>query len=170
MKKNIFLVCLLAFLTTTAFSQSFDFGFGVSAGTKMKVNTLTDRDTGFGINARGVFNFANKFGVLGGISYFLPNTSDIDATTKLKTHHIGFTADFLYNIINIPKIKLHLLGGATTFVEYRNNIINGTDHKQNQKHFCLEVGAGIKAGPLFAETKYQFNVKQFVATVGIYIK
>ncbi len=163
MKKNIFLVCLLAFLTTTAFSQNFDFGFGLTTGTKMKI-TETGTSAAFGANVRGVLNFAHKFGVLGGVSYYLPHT--FGTTTKEKNSHLVLNADLIYKFISLPKAKIYGLAGIAHTKRYKK--INDVDHNLSGTGF--EFGAGAKLGPLFGEIKYETKFKNVIATVGIYLK
>jgi hypothetical protein len=170
MKKNILLICALVFISSAVFSQNFDFGAGLTAGTKMKINSATETTTGYGLNVRAVFNFAHKFGVLGGVSYYLPKTYTVNTTTKQKNSFLVANVDFLYNFIKLPKAKIYGLGGFAYVTNYSNMLINDADHKLTTTTFCLEAGAGVKAGPIFAEVKYQTKFKQVVATVGIYFK
>lgn len=99
--------------SSPAISQNFDFGFGVTTGTKMKLikgETTGNFTTGVGLNVRGVFNFANKFGILGGASYFLPSKYVQNDGTDIKNTFITSNVDFLFYFLNIPKIKVYGLG------------------------------------------------------------
>ncbi len=158
------LIIALVLVTSTSFSQNFDFGFGAALGTKMKIDN-SGTNTGFGVNARGVFSFANKFGVTGGATYFFPNKFDVEGV-EYKNSFLIINVDFLFYFLNIPKVKFYALGGlANTIQMYK---IDGNSDSEN--NIGLEFGSGLKAGPLFIEAKYETKAEQFIATVGIYIK
>jgi len=163
MKKNIFLICAIVLLTSTVFSQNIDLGFGATAGTKMKFGD-TGTTTGFGINARAVVGL-NKFGVSAGVSYFLPSTFDL-AGSEIKTSYLAINADLHYYFFSIPKVKFYCLGGLSNMTFMNKVTTGGTSVKTNSSDIVIEIGTGLKAGPLFVEAKYQTKVKQFVATVG----
>ena len=166
MKKNILLICTLVFFTSTVFSQNIDFGFGATAGTKMKIEN-EGTTTGFGVNARGVVGI-KKFGVSAGVSYFLPNKYDV-ASTEIKNSHLVINADLLYYFLSIPKIKVYGLAGISNMTQMTKTTTGGSSVKTNTSNIVFEVGTGLKAGPLFVEAKYQTKVNQFVATVGFNI-
>lgn len=167
MKKITLLICAIVLMSGSVFAQNFDFGIGLTSGTKMKFNN-DGYTTGFGINARGVFSFAHKFGVLGGVSYYLPSKYTETYVIESENSFLVMNADFIFYLLNIPKTKLYALGGVAYTTHYHNSILDGMDHKFTTKTTGLEVGAGLKATAFFVEAKYDFKVKQVLATIGIY--
>ncbi len=163
MKKNIFLICAIVLLTSTVFSQSLDIGIGATAGTKMKMGE-SDATTGFGINAHALVSFA-KFGVIGGISYFLPQTYDFTGGNTKNTYFMT-NVDLMYSLFKLPKIKIYAFGGIANFTQKVKTTTGGTSVKASNNELLFEVGSGLKAGPIYVEAKYQTKIKQFVATVG----
>jgi hypothetical protein len=167
MKKHVLLVCALMLFAGTAFSINYDFGFGATVGTKMRIDQ-TGAEAGFGLNARGVFNFAHKFGISAGISYYLP--SKYGSQPEYKNSFLVTNADFLFYFIKVPKVKIYGLGGIAYTTRMHKRITNTATTKTTYTNLGLELGSGLKTGPVFVEAKYDTKIKQFVATIGIYLK
>lgn len=167
MKKNIFLICTLIALTSSVFSQNIDLGFGATSGAKMKFDNTGITTMGYGVNARAVVGI-NKFGVSGGISYYLPSKYEI-ADTKFKKTYYSINADLHYYLIKIPKIRIYALAGLANNTLSTKTTISGNSTKTTESNLLFEIGTGLKAGPLYIEGKYQTKIKQFVATIGFSI-
>lgn len=167
MKKNIFLICALVVLTSSAFSQNIDLGFGATAGTKIKFDDATNITTGYGVNARAVIGIS-KFGISGGVSYYLPSKYEF-ADTKIKNTYYSINADLHYYLIKIPKVRIYALAGLANNTLSIKTTISGNSTKTTNSNLLFEIGTGLKAGPLYIEGKYQTKIKQFVATIGFSI-
>lgn len=166
MKRNIFLICALVLLTSTVFSQSIDIGFGATAGTKMNFGEY-EAKTGFGVNAHGMITLS-KFGIIGGISYYLPQKSDHFSGEEKRTF-VSTNLDLMYSLIKLPKIKIYVLGGLANLTQKTKTTSDGNVTKSSNNNLLFEAGAGLKAGPIYVEAKYQTKIRQFVATVGFNI-
>lgn len=167
MKKNIFLICALIVLTSSAFSQNIDLGFGATSGAKMKFDNTGTTTMGYGLNARVVVGIS-KFGISGGVSYYLPSTYEITGS-KIKNTYYSINADLHYYLIKIPKIRIYALAGLANNTLSSKTTIAGNSTKTTKSNLLFEIGTGLKAGPLFVEVKYQTKIKQFVTTIGFSI-
>lgn len=162
MKKTLFIIAVCLIATTTAFSQV-QFGLGVTAGTKAKINDSFEETANFGLNARILWDFSEKFSLTGGFSYFLP--FDVTALgVEVTTNVMVFNADLVYYFMNDNGVKVYGLGG----LNYVSVKAESGDISATESETSWEAGGGVMFNKFFIEAKYDGNMEQIVATVGIY--
>lgn len=154
MKKTLFIFTVLLITISAAFSQEIKFGAGAALGSKAGVSESGTK-MNFGLHARGVYGFSDELAFTGGFSYFLPTTVG-DATFNL----MAFNVDVMYYLMDDGDMKLYGLGGLNLALSKTNGFSSsGTS---------FEVGGGAEFGKFFAELKYDANMKQIQAFVGMY--
>lgn len=162
MKKTLLIIAICFIATTTAFSQV-QFGFGVTAATKAKINDTFEETVNFGANARLLWNFSEKFALTGGFSYFLP----FDVTmlgVEVTTNVMVFNADAVYYFMDENDVKVYGLGG----MNYASVRAKSMGISATESEVSWEAGGGVMFGNFFIEAKYDGNFEQIVGTVGIY--
>lgn len=162
MKKTLLIIAICLIATATAFSQV-QFGVGVTAGTKAKINDSFEETVNFGANARVLWEFSESFALTGGFSYFLP----FDVTSfgvEVTTNVMVLNADAVYYLMDENDIKVYGLGGLNyTSVKAKSGSVSNTESEVS-----WEAGGGVLFSNFFIEAKYDGNLEQIVGTVGIY--
>jgi len=162
MKKTLLIIAVCLIATITAFSQV-QFGAGVTAGTKAKINDTAEETVNFGVNARVLWDFSEKFALTGGFSYFLP----FDVTmlgVEVTTNVMVFNADAVYYFMDDNDVKVYGLGG----VNLASVKAKAGNVSETESEVSWEAGGGVMFSKFFIEAKYDGNLEQIVGTVGIY--
>ena len=163
MKKTLLLIAIAVFISSTAFSQ-FKFGVGATLGTKTGMGTNTEKISP-GLNVRGMYELSETWSLTAGASYFLPTTGSIGGNTAKYSYMYIINVGAVYYFSENDDMKMYGLVGIN-HTAYKAKRTGYYDLTEDGRSF--EVGGGVEFDRYFAEVKYDGNLKQIVATVGIY--
>ena len=167
MKKHLLPFVVFLLIANTAFSQ-IQFGVGVMAGTKSKVDFKQAKSVNGGFHTRALINLTDQIFVSSGFSYYLPykyNSRGINYTYN----NMAVNADINYNFVDNGEVILYGLGGINLDLKSSKFKEDGVDMNPRESKYDFEFGAGIRIECCFAEIKFDQNKEQIQIFIGLYI-